>query len=116
MKLSDYQHIFTDKPCTEAIVWLETQPDPIATWDSCERGDWMWWALCYSHGHLPTKAQSVDFANWCKERAAASSSATADYVADYAAAAAYYAAAWMSERKAQAEWIRQHITCPFGSE
>ncbi|MCZ2079909.1 MAG: hypothetical protein LC130_33490, partial [Bryobacterales bacterium] len=47
--------MFNEKPCDDAVTWLENQPDIETAWETCERGDWMIWAL--------------KLAIWAKERA-----------------------------------------------
>jgi len=32
-------------PCSNAIEWAQTMPNPKAAWLQCERGDWMLWLL-----------------------------------------------------------------------
>ena len=121
---------FTQKPCSDAKQWLDTQPDIETAWKRCPRGDWMWWTLMHLDDQYPSKILSVEFANWCAERGkkhsaraaayaayaadAADAAADAAYAADAAADAAYaaYAAAHAAERLAQADWIREHIQCP----
>ena len=124
---------FTKTPCEEAAQWLDTQPDIETAWKVCHRGDWMWWALRYIDGQIPTKEMSVEFTNWCAVRAknnvgdaaayAAAHAADAAYAASYAADAAVYAAAHAAayaadaaERLTQADWIREHIACPVLEE
>ena len=39
---------WTDKyaqlnPCSDAMVWLKTQPNARTAWATCQRGDWMLW-------------------------------------------------------------------------
>lgn len=131
--------VFTEKPCEDALDWLETQTSLDAAWENCPRGDWMWWALRHLPEKMPNKAQSVQYARWCAERArdaayAAAFAADAAYAArvtaadaaeaaaaEAAAAAAAYAAAasasdYDAEIQAQAEWIREHISNPFEGE
>lgn len=31
--------------CSDALAWLETQPNAATAWNACERGDWMLWIL-----------------------------------------------------------------------
>ena len=121
---------FNETACEDARIWLETQPDIETAWNTCKRGDWMWWALQHLPGALPEKRILVEFANWCADRAktyaayaayAADAAYAAAYAADaadaaYAAYAAAYAAAayaaYAAERLAQADWIREHVICP----
>jgi len=128
---------FIETPCKEAAQWLDTQPDIETAWRTCERGDWMWWALRHIDGQCPSKEISVEFANWCAERAKKHATYAAHAVKSYAADAAYAAyaadaayvayaaahaaayaadAAYAAERLAQAEWIREHIACPVLEE
>ena len=127
-------NIFDRKPCDDAQEWLAAQPDLKTAWDTCERGDWMWWALCLLPGALPEKKISVLFARWCARRAKKFASAPARYAsasaryayaasasARYAACASdasdafeyAYASASDAERKAQADWIRKHVPYPL---
>jgi hypothetical protein len=97
---------FNRKPCCDAVEWLEKQPDAQTAWNTCERGDWMWWALRFLAegadpswpGRLPSKKISIQFARRCarqaKKYASAYRAAAAADAADYAAhAAAAHAAA-----------------------
>jgi len=127
---------FDTTPCEDAEEWLETQPDIQTAWATCERGDWLWWALLHS-GNVPPKRTSVAFAKWCAERAReyayaaydaaddaahdkyaafAAADAAAAVAADNAYAAAYAGSAAASaadaELLAQADWIRKHVKCP----
>lgn len=92
MKPEDYMHLFTVQPCSAAVEWLAEQPDIATAWEVCERGNWMWWALCHTPGRLPTKEQSVAFARWCAARAATDAARAATDAA-YAATDAAYATA-----------------------
>ena len=130
MEYAEYKHIFNEKPCQDAIDWLETQPDLATAWETCPRGDWLWWALQRSD-NTPKKDISVNFAYFCadnaKKYAAYATAAYADAAtaadadaAAYAAADAANAAAYAdatadadAEKLSQSEWIRKHITCPF---
>lgn len=29
--------------CSDAVAWLEAQPDPETAWATCQRGEWMLW-------------------------------------------------------------------------
>ena len=99
---------FSRRPCSDAIPWLNTQPDAATAWQNCQRGDWMWWTLRFLPGALPEQSISIAFAQWCAQRAA---KATA-WVADWAAKAADCAAGGTkAELVAQADWIRAHIPC-----
>jgi len=122
---------FNIKPCNDAAEWLKTQLDIKTAWNTCQRGDWMWWALMHLSGAIPSKETSVEFANWCTKRVAANA-AYAAYAAyasavDAAYAACAYAAyaaanaanaadaadaAYAAEQLAQADWIREHCKCP----
>ena len=135
MKIKDILLLFEARPCSDALNWLEGQPDMQTAWAVCDRGDWMWWALMNS-GNVPEKRISVAFARACARRAKKHSGTYAAWdawAAAYATYAAYatsaddaayaaYAAAWAAgaaavddaERKWQATWIRKHVTCPFG--
>jgi len=42
MNLSELYEL---KPCKEALVWLEQQPDLHTAWEQCIRADWMLWFL-----------------------------------------------------------------------
>ena len=125
---------FTSTPCLQARAWLSKQPDIQTAWESCPRGDWLWWALRHLPTQTPPKHISVLYARWNARRAkkfAAYSAADADYAANaavyalndiYAAQAAAYADggayadrdddAFVAEKKEQAKWIRRHIQCP----
>jgi len=95
---------FDETPCQDAADWLETQPDIETAWATCQRSDWMWWALRRLPDALPDKEISVAFARWCAIRARkAADAANAANAADAADAA---------ERLAQADWIRAHCKCP----
>ena len=133
MKYKEYKKVFTERPCQDAIDWLETQPNLVTAWDNCERGDWLWWALRKS-GNSPTKETSAQYAKWCVGRAKKHAVDAAAAAAVYASVAAVYAAAAVSdasaastvavyaadayadadaERLAQAEWIREHVDNPW---
>lgn len=127
---------FDVEPCAEAAEWLETQPDIETAWKTCERGDWMWWALEHLPGNMPSKETSVVFANWCAERAknnddgdfysvtatwaSHTASATIRGVAfGFAGNAAYFSAYsgnFIVEKLAQADWLRAHVACPVVCE
>ena len=32
--------------CSDAVAWVDGQPDAATAWAACERGDWMLWLLC----------------------------------------------------------------------
>ena len=101
-------NLFKQRPCADAITWLNTQRDAATAWQNCQRGDWMWWTLRFLPGALPEKEVSVAFAQWCAQRAAWA----AAWVADWAAKAADCAAGGTkAELVAQADWIRAHIPC-----
>ena len=93
-------NIFDAEPCTDAVEWLKSQRTLKTAWNSCTRGDWLWWALMHGGVEL-SQVPCVDFANDCSKRAknyAAASAAYADaayvtYAAD-AASAAYADAAY----------------------
>ena len=59
--------LFGREPCPEAIRWMIDKADLREMWNTCERGDWMWWALI--HTKCPTQKQSISFAKWCLESA-----------------------------------------------
>ena len=86
------------KACEEAIKWVG-EKTPEEAWNTCERGDWMWWLIWKTES--ATKEQSVRFADFCannaKERAAS---------AAWAAERAANVAEWSLERKKQADFIR----------
>ena len=42
---------FTHPPCSEAAAWAAAQPSAEAAWSSCDRPDWMLWALSRLPGH-----------------------------------------------------------------
>ena len=113
MNKKEATELFGATPCEEALVWLSGITSLQEAWDTCKRGDWMWWGI--THLEMPTKEESVAFAKW----AAYASAASAAYAADaaYAAHAAAYAAdayaAYYAERLAQAEWIRSNCKRPF---
>lgn len=101
--------VFTERPCQDALDWLEIQTSLASAWDNCPRGDWLWWAVQHMDGKMPTKGQSVQYARWCAKRAsdyadAANEAAENAYAAAYAAdaAAAYYAAAYAAAAAAAA--------------
>lgn len=81
-------------PCSEGLNWAKRQSSLYVAWETCQRGDWMWWLL----KQLRVKKEiSVSFADFCALRAknhaatyAAAAAAAAD--ATYAASAATYAA------------------------
>ena len=106
------------KACEEAIKWVG-EKTPEEAWNTCERGDWMWWLIWKTES--ATKEQSVRFADFCannaKERAASAAWAAARAaawaaLAERAASAATLAdsaanvAEWSLERKKQADFIR----------
>ena len=92
--------IFNQKPCTDAVEWLKTQPDLKTAWNNCERGDWMWWALMHGGIEL-SQSTCVDFANDCAGRAKKYAANAAAWAADAAYAAAYAShAAWAAARAA----------------
>ena len=68
---------FTKTPCKDGQAWLDSQPDSKTAWKTCDRGDWMWWALRCSKKSQPSKETSVKFANWCARRAKEYSAAAA---------------------------------------
>jgi hypothetical protein len=115
-------NIFDAEPCTDAVEWLKSQRTLKTAWNSCTRGDWLWWALMHGGVEL-SQVPCVDFANDCSKRAknyAAASAAYADAAYAYAdaasaaaSAAAYADAASATERKLQADWIRKNIPYPF---
>ena len=82
-------------PCQEARAWLGTCSSLQTAWNTCERGDWLWW-IARKH-KLYTKETCVLFAQDCAKRAGkyANAAARADddaaYAYAYAAAAAVYA-------------------------
>jgi len=43
------------KPCSEAKAWLRTQPDLQTAWDTCERADWLVWALKQTGDHFDNR-------------------------------------------------------------
>ena len=93
------------KACEEAIKWVG-EKTPEEAWNTCERGDWMWWLIWKTES--ATKEQSVRFADFCannaKERAAAlaESAASAAWAAERAAWAAW--AAWAAALAESAAW------------
>ena len=113
------------KACEEAIKWVG-EKTPEEAWNTCERGDWMWWLIWKTES--ATKEQSVRFADFCAnnakeraasaawaaeraaawaalaERAASAASAFAERAASAASAA--NVAEWSLERKKQADFIR----------
>jgi hypothetical protein len=99
MKLSDYKRLFSERPCGDAIKWLETQPDMVTAWENCKRSDWMWWALRRMDGKTPTKEQSILFAQMCAKRAKKFAAAAADAAADATADAAADDAATYADTK-----------------
>jgi len=126
MNINDFK--FTDTPCRDAAMWLESQPDAKTAWDTCERGDWMWWALCHIPGAVPSKEISAKYNKWSARRAGCKPYIIETY--DDEEKAALWAglmasnAAWkdedltggmdnyLAERLAQAKWIRKHVACP----
>jgi septal ring-binding cell division protein DamX len=135
--LKTFTHIdlLTLHPCEEGLTWANTQATMSDVWTNCPRGDWLWWLL--REIQLPTKEQSVLFANNCATStkqytdataaddyaaaAADTDAADTDAAADAAAAAAAatYAAAAdattyaAAERLNQANFIRSIIPNPF---
>jgi len=118
-------NIFDAEPCTDAVEWLKSQRTLKTAWNSCTRGDWLWWALMHGGVEL-SQVPCVDFANDCSKRAknyadaasaaayayadaayayadAASAAASAAAYADaYAASAAYADAAYVTYADAAA--------------
>lgn len=84
--------MFSEKPCDDAVTWLENQPDIETAWETCERGDWMIWALRHID-NPPDMEFWLKLAIWAKERAEkhADHAGHADH-ADHAARAAVVAA------------------------
>jgi hypothetical protein len=107
-------------PCEEGKSWLKTQPSLKEAWVNCDRGDWLWWIL--RKVSMPSKEQSVCYADDCAKRAkkyaktaAAFANAAANAKTAAVAAYAYYAAdaaAYGAERKLQADYIRSIISYP----
>jgi len=115
--------------CQPAQDWLRASGlmTMSEAWEVCPRGDWMWKVA------LPDREMSMQFAQWCAQRANASTyaAAFAYYAAHadacsataalafaaaalaFAATAVYYAADAAAELQAQADWIRSHIANPF---
>lgn len=87
--------MFSEKPCDDAVTWLENQPDIETAWETCERGDWMIWALRHID-NPPDMEFWLKLAIWAKERAEkhADHAGHADHAdhADHAARAAVVAA------------------------
>ena len=128
-------------PCSEGLDWAKRQSSLYVAWETCQRGDWMWWLL----KQLRVKKEiSVSFANFCALRAknhaatatatyaatcaaadAAAFAAIADAASDayaaadaaaFAAANAVFAAFAADDEKArQADFIRTRVTNPFES-
>ena len=109
-------NLFKQRPCADAITWLNTQRDAATAWQNCQHGDWMWWTLRFLPGALPEQSISIAFAQWCAQRAG--KGAEAAWAAQTASSWAAEAASWAAggtkpEFVAQADWIRAHIPCPF---
>ncbi len=51
------------EPCKAAAAWLETQPDPQAAWQNCQRPDWMLWLL-NELNYLDERVMRL-YACWC---------------------------------------------------
>jgi len=116
---------FNRKPCFDAVEWLEKQPDAQTAWNTCERGDWMWWALRFLAegadpswpGRLPSKKISIQFACWCARRAKKYAAAhAADYAAYHAAHAADYAAHHAAYAAADAAYAAAHAAAAHAAD
>lgn len=60
--------MFSEKPCDDAVTWLENQPDIETAWQTCNRGYWMIWALRHID-NPPDMEFWLKLAIWAKERA-----------------------------------------------
>jgi hypothetical protein len=92
------------RACDEALYWVKNNVmTSNELWNACERGDWLWWFLVKQS---PSNLPSLEFAN----------AARADAYAAVARADAADAAdgdTRANELKIQANWIREHCTCPI---
>jgi len=45
--MNHWSDVFIERfePCDDAVAWMRTQPSAADAWATCERGDWMLWAL-----------------------------------------------------------------------
>ncbi|HMM99853.1 MAG TPA: hypothetical protein PKC99_12645 [Anaerolineales bacterium] len=78
--------MFNEKPCDDAVTWLENQPDIETAWETCERGDWMIWAL----RHIDNPP---DMEFWLK-------------------LAIWAPPIMKNEHAPQADWVRENIALP----
>ena len=48
------------RPCSDGLVWLNSQPDLDTAWRTCQRGDWLLWGL--RQGDILDKTTAVRIA------------------------------------------------------
>ena len=53
------------RPCSDGLVWLNSQPDLDTAWQSCQRADWLLWGL--RQGDILDKTTGIRIAVACAE-------------------------------------------------